>query len=237
MSVIALQQAMIAGPGATDPSFSSVTSLIHFDGTDGATTFPDVKGFNWTPDSTIGNIIISTAQSKFGGSSLFITSGGGNLRASSSGKFDFGSGAFTIECWVRPTAGFFGAYPNIFSTRGGGSGITIRIDASGFLEFFWGDGNNVINTSTAVSTSIFSHVALTRSGNTIRLFLNGVLLGSTTVSGSLTTGASSFGYIGTDGGASSSENYRGYIDDFRVTKGVARYTAGFTPPTSAFPNS
>lgn len=234
---MAIQQMFFGGgpPAGGDPLWSQVTSLTHFDGTNGATIFPDERSFSWTPDTTSGAVTISTAQAMFGPSSLFFAIGGAYLSTASSGKFDFGSGAFTIECWVRPTPGYYGAYPNIFSTRGpSNSGVTLRIEAGGHLEFFWGDGNAAFTGSGTVATNAWSHVALTRASNTIRLFLNGVLQGSVSQSGSITTNQASLGYIGVDGAASASEFYRGYIDEFRVTKGTARYTANFTPPTAPF---
>lgn len=234
---MAIQQLMISqapSSGGTDPNFASVTSLIHFDAADGTTTFTDQKGFNWTRTGI--DLTISTADFKFGGSSaryLFATS---YLSTPSATKFAFGSSAFTIECWIKPNSSSFGNSPNLFSTRGGGSGITFRLNTSGQLEFFWGEGNDAITGTTVVSTSAFSHVALTRSSNTVRLFLNGVVEATTTVSGSITTGQSATAYMGADA-PTLGERYAGFIDDFRVTNGVARYTSNFTPPTAAFPNS
>ena len=219
-----------AGAAVPDPLFASVTSLAHLDGLNGSTAFPDVKGFSWIGDS----VVISTAQSRFGGASLSMGTGG-SIRTTSAGKFDFGSGAFALECFIRPVADSFGSYPNIFSSRGGGAGITLRLNPSAQLEFFWGDGNNAITGTSAVSTSTWSHVALTRTGNIIRLFLNGVLQASVTVSGSITTGQSSIAYIGYDA-PSNSEMYRGFIDEFRATKGTSRYSANFMPPVAPFPN-
>jgi hypothetical protein len=98
--------------------------------------------------------------------------------------------------------------------------------------------NNVTRITSPLGTLLtntWQHIAYTRTGGTGRLFVGGVLAGSW---------ADTTNYVGTVNrlGQTSASNavdnrLSGYIDDLRITKGVARYTAGFTPPTAAFPNS
>jgi hypothetical protein len=90
--------------------------------------------------------------------------------------------------------------------------------------------------SSGWSAGTWYHVAVTRSGNTFKLFRNGVQNGSTVTNSNSCPATASTGalYVGSDVGGGFG-NWNGYIDDLRITKGYARYTTNFTPPTQAFP--
>ena len=125
---------------------------------------------------------------------------------------------------------------NLFSQRSGSnSGITWRYNASTEeIQFFYGEGIDGFNSGTdSVPLNTWTHVALTRSGNTFTHWVGGQSGGTNTITASM-------GYtrprIGT-AVSQPNEYYKGYIDDFRITKGVARYTASFTPPTAQFEHS
>jgi hypothetical protein len=94
-------------------------------------------------------------------------------------------------------------------------------------------GSYIINGTSNVKTSAWIHVALTRAGNNTKLFINGTQEGSTYTSGYTITAGDSL-YIGGGFYAPSTRTITGYIDDLRITKGYARYTANFTPPVGAF---
>lgn len=227
------------GGGPTDPYWANVTSLLHFDAADGSTTFTDQKGVTWSRGSS--NAEIDTAESKFGGSSLFSNTTG-YLGAPTAGNFDFGTGDFTVECWIKPST--VASFQTIFSHRSGGGGndgLTFRITNGGVLQAFRAAGLNIMTGTTTLSTTAFHHVALSRVGNTWRIFLDGVQEGSNAgLSGvDVSTGASATSYIGVYGafGLTTERLSSGWIDDFRVTKGVGRYASGFTPPAAAFPDS
>ena len=183
---------------------------------------------------TVGNAQISTAQSKFGGGSLAFDGTGDYLTTYGTPQFAFGAGDFTIECWVyfnsltqydciidfRPS-GTNGAYPCIF------------VDTSNTLVYYVGGANRI--TSSAVSTGQWYHLAVSRTGTSTKMFLNGVQTGSTytdsnsyLVGNPLTIGGLGYNSPGTYA-------LDGYIDDLRITKGYARYTANFTPPAAPFP--
>lgn len=93
-----LRRAMMAGGG--DPYWANVVSLLHMDGANGSTTFTDQKGKTWTPN---GNVQISTAQSVFGGSSAAFDGVNDSLSIASHADFGFGTGDWTVECFVRQT--------------------------------------------------------------------------------------------------------------------------------------
>lgn len=233
------------GP-AGDPHWANVVSLLHFDGTDGGTTFIDETGKTWTP---AGNVQIDTAQSKFGGASGLFDGNGDWLYHGASTDFDFGTGDFTIECWLRRNS-YSDNFQGIFASDGASYGV----DANTILAFGNSTGVNVsqrqrvgfggYNLDTAAATlltaqlslGVWYHVAATRSGNTFRLFLDGVLQGSSTYSGSMNFNGGGGTRIGSNRWDGSTGEYHGWIDELRITKGVARYTANFTAPDAAFPN-
>lgn len=234
-----IQQAlMMAGGGsggATDPYFSNVSLLLHFEGADGSTTFTDSSG---SPKTMVagGNAQIDTAQFKCGSASgLF--DGTGDFVSTSGAMFDSAAADFTIEAWLRPNSG---ADRGWFSMRDSGStGFALEVRSTGAV---WLRGNingtysdTRITTGTGVVTfGAWNHVAFTRNGTAWTIWVNGLSQGTLTSSGSLSFGST----VRIGRSASTDEDpYSGWIDELRVTKNVCRYTTTFTPPTEAFPNS
>jgi hypothetical protein len=174
---------------------------------------------------TVGNAQISTTQSKFGGSSMFFDGTGDWLTMRGSVDFAFGTGDFTMECWA-------------YNTNSTQPQYLFMVDATGGISFGFESGSFVLGRrATAIDLSYtytipinsWVHYAVTRSGTTARLFINGVQVASNTNSLNYTvTGNTAVGGVPT-----TSVSFYGYIDDFRITKGFARYTANFVPPTSA----
>lgn len=220
-------------PGPSDPYWSQVTALLHFDGANNSTSFVDETGRTWT---RAGNAVISTVQSKFGGSSLSAGTTG-YIQTPRDAGMTFGAGDFTIEAWIRPTSAAFSAYSNIFSTRAS-SGLTLRLDPDGKLQAFHGGGlNNVADMGAgSLSTAAFTHVAFCRQGSNMLLARGGKIVGSAVLSDGQQVDGPDAGltaYVGVYEGVY--EKYLGFIDELRITKGVARYTADYTPPAAAFP--
>lgn len=204
--------------------------LLHCDGANNSTTFTDSSASAATVTAN-GNAKITTAQNKFGGASGVFDGTGDFLRPPSSTDFAMSTGAFTIDCWLRLNA--TGAYQFIWSpTPGSNSGLSVD-QSTNRLGYNTPGGVNTIVGTTALTTGTWYHVALTRSGSSNRLFLNGTQEGSTA------TDSTDYGttavqpYIGIfQDGATLALN--GWLDEFRVSKGIARWTANFTPPTSAY---
>lgn len=244
----AIQQALLAmsagggGGGSTDPYFSSVAALLHMDGSNGGTTFTDQKGATWTS----AGVTTSTSSPKFGtASALFIAGGGGYLKTPHTTSWDWGANDFTIEAWVMRVNSDIN-YHGIFvcddtsATRGL---LLILQNTTGYLRFaaFTGSTGNVCSDSVALTLNTWYHVAAVRDGSNLRLYKNGVQVGSAAISGALNT-VTHPAVIGTlwDSGAQNTPTtFNGNIDDFRVTNGVCRYPGGttFSVPTSAFPDS
>lgn len=214
--------APVVQAGAVDPSFSSVQLLLHMDGTNNSTTFADSSSAARTITRS-GDTKISTAQSKFGGASGLFDGNGDYLTATVTGGL--GSGDFTLEFWYYRTASSGWIFNNRTSGTGA-DGMDIRHDlAVGTSGLFFFNG-------ATISSDQWIHFALTRSGSTLRRFIDGTLNGSTTTTSNFNgsdfkIGGSPHGNVG---------YLTGYMDDVRVTVGVARYTASFTPPTAPFPD-
>ena len=195
---------------------------------------------------TVGDVKLSTTQNKFGASSMYFDGTGDYCFIRNTQAFLFGSGNFTIELW---------AYIGDTSTRkyilGPGTDTASHFDGFG-VEIFgqqlcvWASSNgtswDMIECDTAgnrgatlLSANTWYHIAVTRSGNTFRTFVNGVVEKTYTSSAAVFSDATVPYNIGRTAYQSGTFYYNGYMDDLRVTKGYARYTANFTPPTSAHP--
>lgn len=219
------------GGSGTDPNFANVKSLLHFNGTNGSTTFTDVRGTNsWSVQ--VGSPTISTTQSKFGGASLRLPDTGRNIISCTNANLASGSADVTLEFWV---------YMNAISswqyfTDSGDSNTFLTAISGGDLQLYQGGWRSL--GCAAVTATTWTHIAYVRSSGVWSGFVNGVKGSSTysysgaiTVSNKLCIGAQLLG------GPAYSYGMNGYMDDFRLTIGTARYTANFTPSASAFPDS
>ena len=220
-------------PVPNDPNFAFNSLLLHGNGTNGSTVITDSSG---SPKvvTAVGNAQISTAQSKFDGSSIAFDEAGDYLQLPSSTDFVLGTGDFTIEAWLYPL-GFAGApnynnYGPIFDNRSQDIQVNILFTFFGSSAPVLVVNGNARITGTAISTDDWTHIALCRAGGATRMFINGSQAGSTYTDSNNYTGSAFKIAAGTGG------FFNGYIDDYRITKGVARYTANFTPPTAPFPD-
>jgi hypothetical protein len=217
-----------------DPNFSNVSLLLHMDGSNGSTSFID-NSINSLAVTANGNAQISTAQNKFGGASAAFDGAGDYLSVAANTLTDL-PGDFTIECWA-----YFNSL-GVAQTLLGKWGNTNRawlfsVDSATQLTFALGNNggySTLFSRAMSISTNTWNHFAVCRAGTTIYQFVNGVQAGATGTSSAncSATQVTAVG-INTDGNVYS---VNGYIDEARITKGVARYTSNFTPPTVAFPN-
>jgi len=226
---------------ATDPHLSNVTLLIKFEGTDGGTTFTDSSPNNCT--ITGNNATTSTSVSKFGASSGYFggsTSAYVYVSSADSGVSDFGTGDFTVEMFVYRTIGgadkYFTNRQNVLS----GPFLIMSTPTSPASTLRINIGSTSYTTTNTIPTNQWSHIAVTRESGTVRAFIDGVLgVTGTNNTVSITDGTNNtrppiIGGMGYAWGGASGNNHDGYIDELRVTKGVARYTANFTPPTASY---
>lgn len=218
-------------PTAGDPYWSSVAALLHLEGSSGSTTITDHVTKIW---SVHGDAKLSTAAAKFGSSSLILGGSGDSIYTADSTVVDITTGDFTVEMWVYRAAS--GVQHYLVSKRVSGeeaSGYEWRISSSNNLQFFHVGGLLIVSALT-VPSGEWVHLALSKASGTVRQFVNGVLDANSGSFGSATANTSHF-IIGTS--EDWSGGFNGYIDEFRLTKGVCRYSASFTPPATQFPNS
>lgn len=182
---------------------------------------------------TLSATKISTAESKFGGSSIYFDGAGDYLTIPSSANLNFGTADFTVECWAY--FNILSNTPMIWHKNSANSGWFFE---AGTNTLYFGYGTASASqyyqlTGITLTTSIWYHLAVTRVGTTLSIFLNGIKY-SSTVSGAGASADNSAPFtIGSFQQNSSSYDLDGYIDDLRITKGYARYTSNFTPPTAA----
>jgi hypothetical protein len=232
---------------AGDASFASVVSLNHWNGTAGtfSSAGDQISARTWNRFGT--TTVYSTTQVKYGTTSLFIPSGSTAAHGaylSTSSDLVLGTGDFTIECWAywvtspyHPSLGAVlwdwrtAAFQDSTAWSDGfqaGTGST-------FKYYPWLNGGSPTPT-IEMSIGQWYHVAATRASGVVKTWINGVndITWTVTRNLSLASPVPKIGtrYSGGGGGVSSL-----YVDDVRITKGVARYTATFTPATAAFPDS
>ena len=209
---------------AGDPHWSKVVLAMHMDGANGSTVFTDKKGNTVT---RTGDAKISTAQSKFGGASAFFDGSGDYLTIPNSADFNFGTGDFCIEAFIRLQD--VSSYKGIFG--GSNSGEFAIYSAGNQLEIGrWGVAGIAWSGTAVLTAAQWHRVAVSRSKGVVRLFIDGVTVAEV----AYTTAVTYAGLLCIGSDASRSYGMAGYIDDVRITKGVARYTADFTPPERAF---
>ena len=227
-----IRQFKLTGSTVGDVHFPKVKLLLPFDGSNGATSTTDSSNAN-NSVTFVGTAQLSTAQSKFGGSSLLLD-GDSDYVYVANDDLDLGGVSFTMEFWVYLLGGVGSLITFYSDYAGASSGMAIEKLTSNVLKVnMTGDGADITGTTT-LSTGQWYHVALSGDDGSYKLFLNGTQEGST-FTGSSTNGTTNK-YIGTfywSGLGGAVRLWNGYIEDFRITKGLARYTSNFTPPTSA----
>jgi hypothetical protein len=201
-------------------------------------------------DHTAKNVIttaaganISTTQSKYGGSSISLSGTSTGYLQMLNTRFNNipASTDFTLECWVNTPAS--STAPNVWHNVSSQKIIAFYLADSGFSNLdtimgpfsYPGSNASVVRGTTDIVANTWTHVAFVRSGSTITVYVNGTACGTGTSSyaslplqliGAISTGATTPDFY----------FFPGYIDDLRLTIGVARYTSNFTPTTTAFEN-
>jgi hypothetical protein len=181
---------------------------------------------------TVGNAQISTAQSKWGGASIAFDGTGDWLLGPDNTNLQLGSGDFTIEGWVYLNA--TGVAYGLASKGAASTGWSVNVTSGNKLQFSY--TATALTGATSLASGTWYHFAVVRNGSgtgNLRVYLNGTA--DATSAGAVTDNFNQTNvlYTGADRVGGSALN--GYIDDLRITKGVARYTANFTAPTAAFP--
>jgi hypothetical protein len=164
--------------------------------------------------------------------------GTNSVSIADSSDFDFGSGDFTIDFWAYPTQG--GTFVintkdvtatsySPFSIYSDGTNWTIMMSSNGAA---WNIATWNTTAFGTVDVNAWQHIAISRSGNNIRLFKNGVLGNTVNTSSALWTNTEPL-RVGTSAYLGNG-SYKGYIDEYRLSKGVARWTSNFTPASTPY---
>lgn len=221
----------------SDPYSANTVLMMHMDGTNGSKTFID-SSYASNAISLNGDVKLSTSQSKFGSSSAFFNGVDGYLTIPSnpSKNFEFGLDDFTIECYIYHSVT---PYNNILITdNNNASGIGFAIQYYGDkIAFGWSSTTtwtDVIHNAV-LPNNTWHHIAGVRRAGYIYLYLNGIAVtGSGTKAHNYFISVPDRIYIGKRWDHGTAPLFNGYIDEVRITKGVARYTDNFVLPTSAF---
>jgi hypothetical protein len=221
---------------------SYTQALLHMDGANSSTTFTDEAGHTVTASGTSE---LSTSASEFGGVSGYFD-GSTNCFLQipeSSSEFNFGTGNFTIDFWFN-SPGESVNYPNIVTTSGGWSSgsFGIRYSNTGRtskVTVHWNPvGDPCIISTDTFSINTWHHVAVERTNSTtLVLYVDGNLEGSVSISSSQALDLGYGGYVQVGGetwDGASQGYYTGYVDELRISKGIARWTSNFSVPTQEY---
>jgi hypothetical protein len=214
---------------------------LHMQGADDGTSFPDSSFVNPKTATAVGTVETSTSEATLGQtSSAYFEPAGGRINISASEDFEFGDGDFTIDCWLYPTdattrraifSGNTDQWVGIDYNYHGTRNVNIWAGA--------GAGWNIIQADSgpcghiSLTLNAWNHFAYVRYGNQFMSFVNGVMDINATAGGTIVPRQTEDKSIGT-WAISGMANFEGYIQEFRVSKGIARWTANFTPPTAPY---
>ena len=229
----------IGGSGAYNPTSTTITvptaPPTAITNTKLLTNFTNAGIFDSAAKNdleTAGNLQVSTTQAKFGTTSMYFDGSGDYGLIRDTPLNTFGTSDFTIEAWVN-TSQNSSEFVIIDFRDGNGLFPLIAHDSTNGVFYYLNSGYRIIS-STVLNTGTWYHIAVSRSGSSTKMFINGTQVGSTyTDSSSLLCGAMRPA-LGINGVGLSSLAMTGYLDELRITR-YARYTANFTPPTAAFP--
>ena len=218
--------------GTFDQYGDNVSLLMHMDGTNNQISFSNSDSSKYNRQvNRYGDTKLSSDQAYFGTTSAYFDGSGDYLAVPNASDMSFGTGDFTVELWVNIPN--YGRDNFIFGTTTPGK-LMIQIINGGQL---WMGRHNIVwdvgpghGLYTNIQPNTWAHLAVTRSQGSVRVFVNGSMIGSPVSSSNIYD-------IDTllIGSHDNSSFFNGYMDDLRVTNGIARYTSNFSIPTEAFP--
>ena len=232
-----------------DPYFANVSLLLTGQGTSGSSSIVDSSNNAWTITNASNLVTYNTTSPQVGTSSMRFPGTGNYLRIPQSGVANLGAGNFTIECWMKfDSASTYQTILWLNGAPGVNAYAGIRVDISntnsGVFRNLIGYTGTSWATTTFYSTSTISsgtwyYYTLVRNGTTITCYVNGVSE-STFNAGTNSIYSAAENWIGAKNTGSAgtptvNTPVTGYIEQLRITVGVARYTANFTPPTELMP--
>jgi hypothetical protein len=180
---------------------------------------------------TVGDAQVDTAVKKYGTGSMQFDGTGDYLDFASNQNLAFGTGNFTVEFWINKGAGDTEVLMDFRTSTNASDGLVLVIYNGLKLTYFTNSADQA-QDPTALVQDTWIHYAIARDSGTTRLFRDGTLVATKT--------SDTFNFTNPnlrvgERLASTGLPFNGYIDDLRITKGVARYTANFTPPAAVLP--
>ena len=220
-----------------DEHWDKVVALLHFDEADAPSDIKDEKGLIW---SLVNGAALSSLDSKFGSAkSMYTTSSAfGYAISKQTNAFDFNSDdKFTLEFFYKKMNNGGNATPVAIVSDSLGTTVRwaffIRFGEKPNCAVYDGE-STFLDASIGIANFKWTHFAYTKDGNTNKLFIDGILAQTTTKA---TTGYPLSKIIIGKEQAHTGVTFEGYVDELRITKGVARYTENFTPPSAPFPSN
>jgi Concanavalin A-like lectin/glucanases superfamily/Fibronectin type III domain len=214
--------------GTYDPYGDYVSLLMHMDGTNNQTFFSNSDSSKYNREVTrYGDTKLSSERAYFGTTSAYFDGTGDYLAVPNASDMSFGTGDFTVELWVNVPN--LGRQNFIFGTNTTGN-FMLQLDSDGRM---WLGRHYILwdaQISHGIQENTWTHIAVTRYQGTMRFFVNGNIIGSPFTN--TNTYPIDNLYIGMH---YFSTYFNGYMDDIRITNGIARYTSNFPIPTEAFP--
>ena len=179
----------------------------------------------------VGDVANTRAESKVGDSSIVFDGTGDYLSVPDSSSWDFGTGEFTFEAWIRPDNATCSFMSHSYYETGENGNWAVVLNASNtYFYSYDGQGSlESVNATTGVSTGAWQHLAVERESDTVTIYLDGTSIGSGTITKSIGECSSAF-LIGEAGG---NAEFDGYMDEIRISD-TARYSGAFTPSTTEF---
>lgn len=206
--------------------------LLHGNGTNGSTSILD-SSQSARSVTVAGNTHIDTAQSKFGGASIYFDGTSDYLSVNDTTAFSFNLSDFTIDFWYKP---------NLLGTqllldfRASGVNVQqgIQLSTDGSIQYLTNGATRILSAPNALMVGNWHHIAVTRASGTTRLFVNGAMVGGTYADSQNYVTTASRPIIGAMGFTLGSFSANGWMDELRISKGVARWSSNFNPWTNAY---
>ena len=180
--------------------------------------------------SRFGDSQLSTAQKKFGTASILLDGTEDNVKVPTDEDFGFGTANWCLEAFIRP--GSVSGIQRIFDLRDNSATDTAPTMYLNGTTLHYAVGNTSQISGGTLATGTFYHVAVARNNGTTKLFLDGTELGTYTDSNDY--GTTKPVIIGSDYQAGPTQAFNGHVDEVRISKASARFTAGFTPTTTEY---
>jgi YD repeat-containing protein len=225
---------------ASADSFTKL--LLHADGTNGSIDFIDNSQSHHSI-TAYGNSRLDTSQTKFGSAAAFFDGDGDYLSLADSADWNFASEDFTIDFWVKfntlPASGSYQMLCSQISDSAHYVYLAVKNSSGAYqLTFYVNNPSYAIdvaaNTNPNFSTGVWCHIALVRTGNIFKIFQDGIQIGADAVDSDVVSDIDAPFEIGRWNHSGAYFYFDGWLDEIRISKGIARWTANFTPANAPY---